>query len=201
MPEGIFEALEAHDLRRLAGLLAAGADPGVVSAGAPHWRPLHAAIDALEFGGSLDALILLLRAGAPVDGVDKYDTTPLLTACFRENRDAVKLLLAAGANAAVIGDEGDSPLRSWVALGDHEMVELLLASGATVTINEPGGPTGMHALGMAADLLDRPMVELLLAYGADPLALDADYRTALQRLPKTPGREDDRAAIAALLTP
>jgi ankyrin repeat protein len=63
------------------------------------------------------------------------------------------------------------------------MAALLLHFGAGETINEFGGPRGLTALGIAADQFNIPMIELLLDGGADPDALDEDYKTARERLP------------------
>jgi ankyrin repeat protein len=195
----IFEAVERHDIDRLARLLRDGADPNILRDSPPLWRPLHAAIEELEHGGSIEALILLLRAGADPDAYDgDQDTTPLLMACFREQCEAVRLLLGAGATPNVTGKEGDSPVRWWVERGDRDMVALLLRCGGVP--NTPGGLNGMTALGMAAHQLDVPMLKLLIAHGADPQATDADYRTARERLPpRDPVRSAAWEAAAALL--
>jgi ankyrin repeat protein len=196
----LFEAIEQHDADRLTRLLRGGADPNILMDSPPFWRPLHAAIEELEHGGPIDALILLLRAGAdPGAWDDDRDATPLLMACFRQQREAVRLLLGTGATPNVIGSEGDSPLRWWVELGDQDMVALLLRCGATPD-SDAMGLDGMTTLGLAAHRLDVSILELLIAYGADPHATDADYRTARERLPPhDPDRLTAWEAAAALL--
>jgi uncharacterized protein len=194
------KAIESRSREAVARLLAAGADPNAPGADRPHWRPLHAAIEELEHGGPIDAVILLIRHGAQVDAWDgRHEATPLLMASFRGQREAVRLLLACGADPNVVGAEGDSPLRWWVELGDWEMAALLLACGATRTINEPGGLTGMTALGIAASRLDWPMIALLLEYGADPEALDADRRRAGERVPEANVPPEVLNVLVALL--
>jgi ankyrin repeat protein len=129
-------------------------------------------------------VVQLLRHGATVDAWDaRHDATPLLMSLFRGQDEATRLLLARGADPNVRGAEGDSPLRWSVQHDDLATAALLLRSGAGTTIDEPGGPTGANALGMAAKRLNVPMIELLLAHGADPRALDADRFTAHDRLP------------------
>jgi hypothetical protein len=61
------------------------------------------------------------------------------------------------------------------------MVKLLLEHGAGATIDLAGAGEGCTALGAAArrGLVD--IVEVLLAAGADPNALDVDRYTALDR--------------------
>lgn len=184
MPADLFDAIENHDLDRVTELLEGGADPNVIKAEWPKWLPLHAAIEELEYGGSVEALVLLLRCGARVDGLgaDK-NATPLLMALFRKQLEAVRILLAAGADPNLEGSEGDSPLRVCVELGDREAAAMLLRCGATKTVDGAGGLSGMSALGRAASRLDLAMIELLLKAGADPEALDADMRAARERLP------------------
>ena len=181
----LFEAIEQHDLNRLVALLSSGADPNATLAKWPEWRALHAAIEELEHGGSIEALILLLRYGVDVDGRNKpSDATPLLMALFRHQMEAVRLLLAAGADPNVVGDEGDSPLRWCVERDDLETAEMLLRCGADKTINGVGGLKGMTALGHAVSRLNIPVIKLLLGAGADPEALDANYQTAREHLPR-----------------
>ena len=197
-PSALFAAIEAHDLDRLAVLLAEGSDPNVAKPTSPHWSPLHEAINELEDGGSIEALVLLLRYGAHVEGGG--EDTPLLVALYRAQPHAVSLLLAAGAQTNVRGPEGDTPLRVAVERGDHVTAATLLRCGAQATINDVGAPTGTSALGIAAMRLDVPMIELLLQAGADPDALDADHLTARGRLPsRTPENTQARDAAERLL--
>ncbi len=202
MSAALFEAIENHDLDRLATLLEAGEDPNALQAEWPKWLPLHAAVEELEYGGPVEALVLLLRYGAHVDGLgaDK-NATPMLMALFRKQVDAVRILLAAGAEPNFEGSEGDSPLRACVDLGNREMAALLLRCGANKTLDRSGGLSGMSALGRAANRLDLSMLELLLQAGADPEALDADRRVARERLPPR-SLENSKAwdAAAALLS-
>jgi ankyrin repeat protein len=188
MSDDIFKAIEQHDLDRLASLLSGATDPNMVQSREPRWRPLHAAIEELEQGGTIETLILLLRYGADVDAWDtNHAATPLLMALFRSQREATRILLARGASANVVGCEGDSPLRWAVEKDDLETAAMLLRCGAAKTINDARGVSGMTALGRAVSHLNIPMINLLLDAGADPKALDADHRTAHQRLPR---RED-----------
>jgi ankyrin repeat protein len=193
----IFQAIVAHDLDRLAALLAGGADPNAARENHPRWTPLHAAIEELEVGGSVGAIVLLLRYGAVPDSWDAdHDSTPLLMSVFRQQAEATRLLLVAGANPNVTGAEGDTPLRWCVEHRDHDTAAMLLRCGASQSIDSTGGPSGMSALGRAASQLDLRMIELLLAAGANPAAVDADLRTAMQRLP--PRTQENKAHYDAI---
>lgn len=201
MSKELFAAIEAHDLERLASLLDAGADLNAIKPEWPGWLPLHAAVNELEDGGPIEAVILLLRHGARVDGAaSDRDATPLLMALFRQQPEAARILLAAGADPNRTGDEGDAPLRVCAEQGDLAMAALLLRCGATRTLDEAGGLKSMTALGLAASRLDLPMLELLLRAGADPDAQDLDRRAARELLPRRePHNERAWDAAAALL--
>ncbi|WPB77257.1 ankyrin repeat domain-containing protein [Archangium violaceum] len=201
MSKELFEAIEKHDVEGLARVLSQEADPNALKAEWPGWLPLQAAVEELEYGGPVEALVLLLRHGANIEGMAPHDqtATPLLMAVFRRQLEAIRLLLAAGADANYQGSEGDSPLRVCVEQGDLATAAMLLRSGATRTIDEAGGPTGMSALGRAASRLDVPMIELLLRAGADPEASDLDRQKARERLPPRDAENQEAWDAAAAL--
>lgn len=185
MSDDIFAAIETGDLHRLSRLLREDADPN-----RPHLKlkycPLHAAIFELDSGGPLEALDVLIDAGADVNRVDgRVDGAPPLLAALQDGQTAAaRKLLARGADPKIVGRLGDSPLRLCAERDDVEMAALLLDRGAVGTINEAGGLSGMNALGHAVSNLSSPMVDLLVRSGADPSALDIDYQIARSHLPK-----------------
>jgi ankyrin repeat protein len=199
----LFAAIERGDVDRVRAALAAGADPNAIQPDHwPGWRPLHASIEALEDGGPLETLSVLLKHGATVDGWDaQHDATPLLMAVFRGQKEAVRFLLDARADVNVVGGEGDSPLRWAVQSGDTELVRLLLERGATRDLDVGGGPSGMNALGIAAHRLDVLMVRLLLEAGARPDATDANGWMASRRAnrPDNAERLEQWRQVMALL--
>lgn len=204
MPNSLLEAIQAHDVERLAALLATGADPNEngKSRRGNDIFPLLAAIWELEdFGeddpggpepaGPIDSVVLLLRHGAKVNGWDvNKDGDPLLTVVLMNNIDAARLLLAHGADPNVRDDVGYSPLRWCAYKGYLEMAQLLLRCGATKLIDDWGGDSAMTALGLAARELNVDMVKLLLAYGADPQARDIDDCSPLDCLRFVASPED-----------
>jgi ankyrin repeat protein len=184
MSDELFKAIEQHDVNRVAALLADGADPNAMHAKPPLWRPLEAAVEELNYGGSLEAVRLLLKHGADVNAWDgAHRVNPLLAAMVFNNKEAIRVLLEAGADASVVSDEGETPLRWAVEEGDLEMAALFLQYGANQMLDKYGGFCGFTPLGMAARRLDVPMIELLLDAGADPEALDEDEQTAREILP------------------
>lgn len=199
----LFTLIEDHEIQPIAAAVAAGADVDGLQDGSLGWRPLHAAIEELEHGGLVDAVIVLLRLGADVDGWDRDRTaTPLLMAFFREQWTAVRVLLAAGASVDVVGSEGDTPLLCAVEHGDPPMLHVVLSAGAGQTLERSRGLDGVTPLGLAAGRLDVDSVRALRAAGADPATSDVDHRVARDRLPartaENSARWDQVAALLAL---
>src|SRR5688572_28223645 len=105
MSEPLLEAIRAGDVDRLAELLAAGANPNIpfkarygLSYGLTPLQVAVAELDAVsedEPGGPIDAVVLLLRHGADVNGWDESRTvTPIVTAALNKHIEAVHILLA-----------------------------------------------------------------------------------------------------------
>lgn len=201
MESGLFNAIEEHDLGRLAAMLKSGADPNAEPSDQPSWVPLKLAVGELADGGPIEAVILLLRHGAVADGGgEPGGATALILAAMDGQLEAARLLLAAGGDPNVVDDEGDSPLRLCAERGDRDMAALLLLCGADRTIERAGGLSGNTALGWAAAKLDLPMIELLLRAGADSGTTDADRERPSDHLPpRTPENAALWDAAAVLL--
>lgn len=184
MSDELFNAIDRHDVKQVAALLSAGADPNAVLADPPGWRPLGAAIEELEFGGAIEVIRLLIRHGADVNApYIGSKLTPLHAAMFNENMEVIEMLLNAGADPNALSDEDRSPLRFAVEQDAIEMAELFLRHGATATINDSGGFCGYTALVLAVKKLNIKMIKLLLDAGADPEATDSDGLTPRDHLP------------------
>ena len=200
----IFDAIENHDPRLLEEMLRLGADPDQVKADSLRLRPLHAAVVAVEEGGSLELIRVLLKYGANIDSTfpDMGSCSPLLVAILSHQFEAARLLLDAGADPNLRSDEGESALRVCVQDRNHEMAALLLSKGANRTIDASDAFEGATALGMAVYRLDIAMVKLLLEAGADPHVLDLDFETARERLPpRTVDNEQDWLTVSKMLPP
>ncbi len=200
--EILFTAIEQQNMNELATLLKEGTDPDTINNNKWGWSPLHAAIEELESGGPLEALILLLRSGANTETWDETKTsTPLLMALFRNQNEAARLLLAAGANPDVVGSEGDTPLLWCMENNNLDIVKTLLLCGLSETINNCDAISGKNALGIAAASLNVDMVDHLIRAGANPSLLDANYKKPAEYLPeRTEENKNDHDEIYRLLS-
>lgn len=178
----------------VSALLAAGADVGGCGS-----SPLNQVIVRRD----LEAVRLLLEAGADPDGV-RHETPPLLIAAYRGFTDIVQVLLQAGANPDTwvpegepvvsvdrLGDypyqyrppagvDGALPVLAAAALGgDKVLLQQLLTAGAAPNAAVPYGGTTLHVLAHAkAGTVDgADMVSRLLVAGADPYRSDPDGYT------------------------
>ena len=181
MSVDLFRAIQRHDVRRVAELLAQGANANATNEDG--WTALQIAIDETVDGGSPEVVRLLLDHGANVNAPEGQ--TPTLLLVWRPtNKQVARILLEAGADANVCTDSGESPLRDCVAEGDLDMVSLLLKAGADRSINDwRVADGGMTALGIAASQFNLPMIKLLVDAGADLEATDDAFKTAREYLP------------------
>lgn len=130
----IFDAIEDHNLQQLEKLLAEGVNPNKPQTDSPTWVPLKSAIEELTEGGPLEAVILLLRFGADVEGVrEPGDATPLIVAVLNRQFEASMILLAAGADPNARDDEGDTPLTLSILKNEKRLETALRLCGATAS--------------------------------------------------------------------
>uniref|UniRef100_A0A0G4FK58 CBM20 domain-containing protein n=1 Tax=Chromera velia CCMP2878 TaxID=1169474 RepID=A0A0G4FK58_9ALVE len=124
--------------------------------------------------GSLEAVELLVKAGARFDVLTKNDVghkkngcfrcTALHEAVFRPHPEIAKFLLARGANPNAVADKGWRPLHVASSRGFKDLVALLLAHGGNLHARAAGGFRALH---FAVHSGDRSTVELLLDQETD----------------------------------
>lgn len=131
--------------------------------------PLHF---AARFGRE-DVADALIAGGADVNAPNKRDERPLHTSATYGHPSVAQALLSRRAEVNVTDRGGNTPLHSAASgLGGQDDVDgrvrvarLLLAAGARVNARNPGGFTPLRYAWMNRNTT---MVEVLLAYGADP---------------------------------
>ena len=114
----------------------------------------------------VEAVRLLLRAGANPATTNRFGASPLSEAAIAGHTDLVKVLLDAGADAKALTTlDGETVLMSAARSGNIDVVRMLLDRGADVNAREKY--KGQTALMWAAAERHAPVVKLLLERGAD----------------------------------
>jgi ankyrin repeat protein len=172
--EEFARAIRANDLTALRELAstptAANLENNVQS------RPLHYA----AIYGSVDAVRILLEAGADPNARNQQQATPLLYAAW--NFAKTQLLIDKGAQVNVAANNGITPLMvATSALGNTGSVRYLLEHGADAKATDM---LGEDALIRAGWMSDPEAVRLLLAKGASAHTADRAGFTALQMAPR-----------------
>lgn len=111
---------------------------------------------------NLDEAIQLLEAGAPVDGIDDHDRTPLNYACALDNMEFINVLIRYGASVNGFS-ETEPPLYTAVKHNSHKPIMLLMQSGADLSVmRESDG----NAVYLAARYNKAAAIRILLSKGA-----------------------------------
>lgn len=158
-----YAAIRANDLGALRALIGAGRFDNPDSRGR---TPLMQAAAA----GSIEAMRLLVSAGARVNAADNSGITPLMFGV--RDLDKVRFLLDRGADSTAKSSQGQTALLIAASTaGSTEVVRALVAKGADPKGTGPGGRSGLV---LAAGANDAAMVRFFLDQGAD---VNAAYRT------------------------
>jgi ankyrin repeat protein len=129
----------------------------------------------------MDAVNMLLRAGADPKAANRYGATPLSEAASAGNAAMIEALLGAGADAKTLTTpDGETVLMTAARTGSLSAVKLLLDRGANVNAVEQY--KGQTALMWAAAEGHTGIVKLLLERGADWKILSFDRPTKIPKL-------------------
>lgn len=143
-----------------------------------------------------DNIVALLDAGAKIDAVHDDGTSNDETALFTPGSAAIaKLLISRGASVDYRNFYDQTPLGQVVEDASRQeaimtnsiaIANVLLDHGANVNNVAVGGQTVLMEIGRSDSRVDTsPMLEFLIAHGADVNRKDDDGNTALARLIKT----------------
>ncbi len=153
--------------------------------------------EASTLGNDSRVRVLLDAAPALASAYSPDGFHPLGYACFFGHRALFELLVARGADleAPARNAMRVRPLHSAVAQADPalalHMARRLLEAGASAAAVQQGGFTPLHEAALRGHA---PLVELLLAHGADPDARNADGKT-----PRDCARDAGHDALARRL--
>ncbi|MDQ3030896.1 MAG: ankyrin repeat domain-containing protein [Myxococcota bacterium] len=125
------------------------------------------------FHKDLAAVEAALSAGASIQTTPKGLHTPLASAASRGFVDGVKLLLDRGAN---VNGADWSGMTALFRAGSAAIVKILVDAGAAVDARDKSGSTPLHL----AAINHTASIAALVARGADPAAVDAEGKTALE---------------------
>jgi len=129
----------------------------------------------------LEAVNLLLRAGANPKIANRYGATPLSEAASVGNAPMIEALLKAGADPKTLTTaDGETVLMTAARAGNADAVKVLLDHGADVNAREKY--KGQTALMWAAAERHPAVVKLLLEHGADWKVLSFDRETKMPKL-------------------
>jgi ankyrin repeat protein len=115
--------------------------------------------------GDLEAVDLLLKAGARVDATTRYGVAPLYLAARRGDPVIIERLINGGANPNWTMPDGETALMTAAVSGNPEAVKVLAAHGANLNATDPA--RGQTALMWAASANKAAVVKALLDVGAD----------------------------------
>ncbi len=171
----LMKAAAKNDIWAIRESLAAGADVNAVESG---WTPLVTA----TVRGNVDAVEMLLKAGANPNLEDIYPQIPLYYAAREGHMRIMQMLLNAGADVNGHRESLITPLYgavvfSGTAKGGIERVKVLLAAGARVNWRNQDGETPLF---FAARHGDPEVVQLLIAAGADINAKNSQGTSVLK---------------------
>eukprot|EP00752_Nemacystus_decipiens_P008125 g7265.t1 len=136
----------------------------------PGQPALHRAAD----GGHVDVLNELIKHGADLNAVDDDGETALHHAATFDHPEAIDVLVRAGAHIEAVGEDMYTPLHLACRFLKRDAARTLLAHGANVQTVDENGLYPLHsavANGESDGTLE--VVELLLSFGADAMALSA----------------------------
>lgn len=165
--DDFFQALIGNDVRAVEALAARGFDPNTRDE-----KGQPGIIRALHAESSAAALALAKLPAIDLEARNPAGETALMIAALKGDLAVCETLLARG---AAVNHEGWTPLHYAASGNSLPALQLLLARGARVDARAPNGRTPLM---MAVLYAGEPMVDALLAAGADRSLRDRQELTA-----------------------
>jgi len=138
-------------------------------------RPQDQQLASAAACGDADGIEAAIAAGADVNASGKNELSPLIWAIVAGNAEGVSELLDVGANP----DLPPYAIFFAVELDRRSSLEALLKHGANTDIYDKGiDATPLH---LAVRQLNRPLIELLVKYGADLNVVDSRGYTPMDQ--------------------
>ncbi len=155
----------------------------------PHGDTAGTVLHRAAWWGREQVVADLLALGADVHATDRYGATPLHAATQSgstrywdvisgPHAEVLELLLRHGAPVDAVNDANETALHGAASHCHLEAVELLVRHGADVNARNKANATPLH-VGAAAYRGAFDVIDLLIAQGADPNAVDDKGNTAL----------------------
>ncbi|KAL8897965.1 MAG: hypothetical protein Q9207_006938 [Kuettlingeria erythrocarpa] len=142
------------------------------------YRPIHHLAQECD---DPHLAVLLIDTGCDIDASTNQGHTAVQLACMAGNVNVLALLLHHGASMASLSWSA-SPLNLAVRGGHPRVIQLLLRSGAQINDTDPTTHATVSHLIVketGSTSIVKKLVRLLLAYGMDINALDAEGNTSL----------------------
>jgi serine/threonine-protein phosphatase 6 regulatory ankyrin repeat subunit B len=177
-PPGFIDTQTDNGITALIGASINGSTAAVealIAAGANVHLTMHSGRTALHLAGNADVASLLWAAGAR-DTLDNDGANTLRSACARNKPDVVEFLLQRGLDVNAL-HLNRTPLMHTAMVGHLDVLRVLLAADPPAEVDRRS-PDGYTALLLAALVNIPEVVKLLLAHGANDVAM-LDGTTAL----------------------
>lgn len=136
------------------------------------------ALHYAAFGGSDDAVALLLESGSDPNARAFVGHTPLHYAAFAGHTDVFLRLQAAGSDCHAVDDSLTTMLHGAAASGNADVVRILLAEGLSADTANLYGELPVHR---AAQRNQLAVVQQLLSLGTDPNPIDRYVMSLLHK--------------------
>lgn|GEM_PF-2167762 len=128
----------------------------------------HTALMAAARHGQVQALQLLIDAGAKVDLRDASGRTALFYGVGSERSDAVLVIIKAGADVNAKDNNGKTPLVLAVEVGNRQIVQQLILAGADLDVRYQKDGTSIRLLDLVDLGSDQQMKDLFRGGGQLP---------------------------------